>query len=162
MTAPSSRFSFGLQRVLDLRHQREQAIAGQLGAASEAAADARSAMDALSAVRQASGADLARAHTTALHVGALHQKERLIASLDAHLDVAEQEVASREAQVDVVRGELNVAMQSRRVISRLRERREEEWRQSHTRHERTAMDALAVERHARRTDTDADTVESDA
>ena len=30
MTAPTSRFNFGLQRVLDLRQQREQAIAGRL------------------------------------------------------------------------------------------------------------------------------------
>lgn len=155
MTAPSSRFAFGLQRVLDLRQQREKAIAGQLGAASEAATEARAAMDALSAVRQASGTDLARAHSSALQIGALHQKERLIASLEAHLDVAEQEVASRDAQVALVRTELNDAMQARRIISRLRERREEEWRQSHTRHERTAMDALAVERHARQSDTDA-------
>ncbi len=155
MTAPSSRFNFGLQRVLDLRQQREQAIAGRLGAASEAAADARAAMDALAAVRQASGADLARAHGSALQVGTLHQKERLIASLDVHLDLQEQEVASADAQVDLVRSELNVAMQARRVISRLREKREEEWRVSHVRAERTAMDALAIERHARQADTDA-------
>ena len=155
MTAPSTRFSFALQRVLDLRQQREQAIAGQLGAASEAATGARAAMAALAAVRQASGTDLARAHSSAFQVGALHQKERLIASLEAHLDVAEQEVASRDAQEALVRTELNDAMQARRIISRLRERREEEWRQSHTRHERTAMDALAVERHARQSDADA-------
>jgi len=155
VTAPSTRFSFGLQRVLDLREQREKAIAGQLGAAAEAATEARSAMEALAAVRQASGSDLARAHTSALQVGTLHQKERMMASLDAHLDVAEQEVASRDAEVALVRSELNDAMQARRVISRLRERREEEWRQSHTRHERTAMDALAVERHARQSDADA-------
>lgn len=158
MTASTSRFSFRLQRVLDLRQQHEQAVAGRLGAASEAAADARAAMDALAAVRQASGADLARAHGAATPVGALHQKERLIASLDAHLDVAEQELASREAHVEVVRDELNSAMQARRIISRLREKREDEWRVSRTRADRTAMDALALERHARQ----ADATETDA
>ncbi|MBP7550308.1 MAG: flagellar export protein FliJ [Gemmatimonadaceae bacterium] len=152
MTVPSSRFSFRLQRVLDLRQQHEQAVAGKLGAASEAAADARAAMDALAAVRQASGSDLARAHGAATPVGALHQKERLNASLDAHLDVAEADLAAREAEVNVVRDELNAAMQARRIISRLREKREDEWRLSRTRADRTAMDALAIERHARQAD----------
>lgn len=160
MTAPSSRFSFALQRVLDLRQQHEQAIAGRLGVASDAAADARAAMDALAAVRQASSADLARAHNTAQQVGALHQKERLMASLDAHLDVAEQELVTRDAQVAVVRTELHMAMQARRVISRLREKREDEWRQSHARAERTAMDALAIERHARLAEADATETEA--
>ena len=152
MTVPSSRFSFRLQRVLDLRQQHEQAVAGKLGAAAEAAADARAAMDALAAVRQARGSDLARAHGAAMPVGALHQKERLNASLDAHLDVAEADLAAREAEVNVVRDELNAAMQARRIISRLREKREDEWRLSRTRADRTAMDALAIERHARQAD----------
>jgi flagellar FliJ protein len=152
VTAPSSRFSFRLQRVLDLRQQHEQAVAGRLGVAAEAATEARAAMDALAAVRVASGSDLARAHGAATPVGALHQKERLIASLDAHLDVAEHEVAAREAEVDSARTELNAAMQARRIISRLREKREDDWRLSHTRAERTAMDALAIERHARQAD----------
>lgn len=152
MTVPSSRFSFRLQRVLDLRQQHEQAVAGKLGAAAEAAADARAAMDALAAVRQASGSDLARAHGGATPVGTLHQKERLNASLDAHLDVAEADVAAREAQVDAVRDELAAAMQARRIISRLREKREDEWRLSRTRADRTAMDALATDRHARQAD----------
>ncbi|MBL8995747.1 MAG: flagellar export protein FliJ [Gemmatimonadales bacterium] len=152
MTAPSSRFSFGLQRVLDLRQQREQAIAGRLGAAAEAAADARNAMDALAAVRDASTHDLSRAHRLTRAAGELHQQERVMASLDAQIDVARQELDSREAVVDEVRSELATAMQARRVISRLRERREEEWRQAFTRSERSAMDALAVERHARQSD----------
>jgi flagellar FliJ protein len=157
MTAPS-RFSFRLQRVLDLRQQHEQAVAGKLGAAAEAASDARAAMDALTAIRRASGSDLARAHGASLAVGTLHQKERLNASLDAHLVAAEQEVATRDAEVDVVRHELHDAMQARRIISRLRERREDEWRMIRTRDDRTAMDALAIERHARH----ADAAENDA
>lgn len=162
MTAPS-RFSFRLQRVLDLRQQHEQAVAGRLGAASEAAADARTAMDALAAVRRASGSDLARAHGGAMPVGSLHQKERLNASLDQSLAMAEQEVARRDAEVDTMRDELNAAMQARRIISRLRERREDEWRQERTRDDRNAMDALAIERHARQADAAADApTQSDA
>lgn len=152
MSVAPNRFNFGLQRVLDLRAQREQAIAGRLGSASEAAAEARSAMDALQTIRHASSADLARAHTSAQSVGSLRQQEHVLASLDQHLDVAAQEVADREQQVEEVRGELNVAMQARQVISRLRERRQEEWRQAYTRSERNAMDALAIERHARGAD----------
>jgi len=150
VTAPSSRFSFGLQRVLDLRQQREQQIAGRLGTAAEAAAEARAAMEALALVRRASGADLAAAHVHATSVGALHQQERVLATLDQHLVIAAEEVAAREQQVEQVRTELNDAMQARRVISRLRERREDEWRLAHTRSERAAMDALAIERHAAR------------
>lgn len=149
MTAPTSRFNFGLQRVLDLRQQREQAIAGRLGSAAEAAAEAREAMDALAQVRQASGADLARAHGAAVTIGALHQQERVLASLDLHLVAAAEELAAREQRVEEVRTELNTAMQARRVISRLREKREAEWRLEHTRSERAAMDALAIERHGR-------------
>lgn len=152
MTAPASRFAFGLQRVLDLRQQREESIAGRLGVAAGAADDARAAMDALAAVRDASNGDLARAHRTTRAVGEMHQAENLMASLEAQLDLAKEELASREAVVDEVRTELGEAMQARRVISRLRERREEEWRQAFTRSERTAMDALAVERHARQSD----------
>lgn len=157
MTASTTRFSFRLQRVLDLRQQHEQAVAGRLGAAAEAAADARSAMEALAAVRRASGSDLARAHGTATTVGSLTQKERLNASLDAHLRVAEQEVASRDAEVDVVRHELHDAMQARRIISRLRERREDEWRVTRSRADRSAMDALAIERHSRQAEAASET-----
>lgn len=162
MTAPS-RFSFRLQRVLDLRQQHEQAAATRLGAASEAAADARNAMDALAAVRRASGSDLARAHGSALPVGSLHQKERLNASLDQSIAIAAEEVAKRDAEVDTMRDELNAAMQARRIISRLRERQEGEWRQERTRDDRAAMDALAIERHARQADAKSDpTTESHA
>ncbi len=149
MTVPQSRFSFGLQRVLDLRQQREQAIAGRLGTAAEAAAEARDAMEALAEVRRASGSELNRAHANAQSVGALHQQERVLASLDAQLVVAANEVAAREQVVEEVRTELNTAMQARRVISRLREKREDEWRQARTRSDRNTMDALAIERHAR-------------
>ena len=152
MTVPHSRFNFGLQRVLDLRQQREQAIAGRLGSANEAAAEARGAMDALAEIRRASGSDLARAHGQGTTVGSLHQQERVLASLDAQIDIAAQEVAAREQVVEDVRTELNTAMQARRVISRLRERREDEWRQLRTRSDRQAMDALAIERHARAND----------
>ena len=148
MTVPQSRFAFGLQRVLDLRQQREQAIAGKLGSAAEAAAEARAAMEALHQLRGASGSDLTRAHGAALSVGALHQAERVLGALDRHLDVAAQEVAAREQVVEEVRSELNAAMQARRVISRLREKREEEWRLARSRSDRAAMDALAIERHA--------------
>jgi len=149
VTAPSNRFSFGLQRVLDLREQREQAVAIRLGAANEAATEARAAMDALAAVRNANGADLARAHSRAQSVGQLHQAERVLQSLDVHLDVASASVAATEAAVEEARNALNLAMQQRRIISKLRERREEEWRQANTRSERSAMDALAIQRHSR-------------
>lgn len=151
MTAPHNRFSFGLQRVLDLREQREQAVAMRLGAANEAANEAKNAMDALAAVRNASGADLARAHGQSQSVGQLHQNERVLASLDVHIQAASETVEATAAAVEKARNELNMAMQQRRVISRLRERREEEWRVANTRSERTAMDALAIQRHGRPT-----------
>ncbi|MFN0097786.1 MAG: flagellar export protein FliJ [Gemmatimonadaceae bacterium] len=151
MTAPNSRFSFDLQRVLALREQREQAIAARLGVANDAAHEARNAMAALAAVRKASSADLVRAHGQPSSVGQLHQNERVLESLDQHIKAASEIVEATSAEVAKAQSDLNTAMQQRRVISRLRERREEEWRVANTRSERTAMDALAIQRHGRQT-----------
>lgn len=151
MTAPNSRFFFDLQRVLDLREQREQAVAMRLRAANDEATDARNAMNALAAVRNASGPDLARAHGQSQSVGQLHQTERVLESLDVHIKAASETVEVAAAAVEKARHDLNAAMQQRRVISRLRERREEEWRVANIRSERKAMDALAILRHGRQT-----------
>ncbi len=147
---PPTRFQFPLQRVLELRAQHEQAVAARLADASSDTDRARAAMAAIAAVRAAGSDALARANAAATSVGHLRQMAFVLDQVDAHLEHADSEVRAREATEAVVRTEHQVAMQLRRTIDRLREKREDEWRRDVKRADQATMDALATTRHLRK------------
>jgi flagellar protein FliJ len=144
------RFNFRLQKVLELRERVEQVAAVRVAAAAERAQSARDAHEALAAVRAAGAEEIQRAHAHAPTVGQLSNLAFLLDRLDAHVDVSASEVQAADQVVEHAQGELNLAFQARRVIDRLKERQQEEWRVDVTQADQRTMDELALARYAQR------------
>ncbi len=146
-------FKFQLQRLLDLRARREQELARQLAAARGEAHRATERRDALEDLRLASAAELAaRAESTS--VGELMSLGMTLTQLGEQVDMASEAVTAANHQVAQQGDVLNDAVRDRRVLDRLRDRREDEFRLDERQRERDAMDAVALGRFVRRTPTD--------
>ncbi|MHB0949593.1 MAG: flagellar export protein FliJ [Gemmatimonadaceae bacterium] len=143
------RFTFRLQRVLELREAAERGVQRRLAAAQEQAAGARELHDALAAVRDAGAESLTRVQAEGPTAGTLRSYAFVQGRLDARLSVAEEGLQQSEAIVDAARQELTEAFRARRVIDRLRERREEEWRAGEAHADLLRMDAIALSQHGR-------------
>jgi flagellar protein FliJ len=144
-----STFTFRLQRVLELREQKEQAIAGALTQAQGEANRAREAHGQLEAVRQAGAERLAAAHVAPGTVGQLQQLGAMLDFIDQHLTVTGTAVTAAEQNVQQVQDQLTAALQERRVLDRLKERHFEAWRTSAAQLDRQLMDDLALQRFIR-------------
>ena len=144
-------FKFRLQRVLELRAQKERDKAASLARANDAADAARAERDALASARD----ELATTgQNAAATVGELQNLSFLLARLDERVVEAGSAVAAAEETVQQVQDELVVAHQERRAFDRLREKHEEQWRTTTGQQERQRMDEIALARFTHRTPTD--------
>jgi flagellar protein FliJ len=144
------RFNFRLQKVLELRERGEQVAAARVAAAAERAQSARDAHEALAAVRAAGAEEIQRAHAHAPTVGQLSNLAFLLDRLDAHVDASASDLRAADQVVEKAQDELTVAFQARRVIDRLKERQQEEWRIDVTQADQRTMDELALARYTQR------------
>ncbi len=143
-----SRFKFRLQRLLDLRHKKEQEAASAVAAARSAAEAAVMREDDLSARRDATRQELLPAEGQTVRVSHLHEVAFLVRALDERVLDARKVTEAAERSVQEKLGELGDAMRDRRVLDRLKDRRSEEWRVEDARLEREVMDAIARDRFA--------------
>jgi flagellar FliJ protein len=139
-------FRFRLQRVLDLRAQREQELGMALAAARTAAESARLRCEALESVREAERAAIGESECS---VGELRTLALALDCLDAHVAAAQDAAAAAERSVAQLQDDFTNAFQQRRVIDRLRERHHETWRTAEAQDDRDTMDDIALSRHQR-------------
>ncbi|MBL8961404.1 MAG: flagellar export protein FliJ [Gemmatimonadetes bacterium] len=147
-------FKFPLQRLLDLRAKREQELARQLAAAQGEALRATEQRDALRDLQAESTASLAARAHDALSVGELVSLGYTVSQMAERVATATDAVSAAEAVVTTQGAVLNDAVRDRRVLDRLRDRREDEHRAVEQQKERDQMDAVALGRFARRTPND--------
>jgi flagellar export protein FliJ len=135
-------FRFRLQRVLELRERREQAVATELVQAKDAASAARETRESLESART----DLASAPAGASSVGELLNLAFLLEQLDVRVSDADTAVGEADEAVNRVQDALRVAFQDRRALDLLRERHLESWRAAETQLDRQTMDEIALTR----------------
>lgn len=145
-------FRFPLQRILDIKAKREEEIARELATARTAADDARRAHDSLAAAHDAGREQLASRTTPT--VGEMRALSLVLGHLRDHVSAAALENEAAEAAVAQVHSQLTAALQERRVLDKLRERRFEAHQAEAASQDRKAMDAIALTRFAHREEQD--------
>jgi flagellar FliJ protein len=141
-----SLFKFPLQRLLDLRAKRQDEIARQLAQARTAADATRTTRDELTAARTVGQVQMSDAQSTGPTVGEMASRQYALTQLDQRIAAASDALNVAEAHVDQVHNALTGAVQDKRVLDRLRERMLEAYRSTETSKDRSAMDAIAVQR----------------
>ena len=139
-------FKFRLQRLLELREQKERDRALALAQAEAARDAARQALTAMETTRAEGLARLHAEHGAEHTVGQLRNLGFVLEQLDRQLAVASAAVSAAETQTEARRQELGAAHTERRVLDRLRERHEGEWREEAVQADRQTMDAIALAR----------------
>jgi flagellar export protein FliJ len=139
-------FKFRLQRLLDLRERAEREKAVELVRAEAAAEAARAALANLEAVRTIGRERMHAAHGGDGTVGQLRNLAFVLEQLDRQLLTAQASVTEAEQQSALVRQDLSEAHQGRRVLDRLRERHEADWRGAAEHADRQTMDGIALAR----------------
>ena len=145
--------AFSLQRVLDLKKRREESVAIKLAQARAAADEARASEAQLEAQRE----EGIRSRTTAsVAVGHLQNASYVIEQIDGRLADARDAVKSADAAVHARLAEFTTALQERRVLDRLKEKRMEEFLAIEAKADLTSMDAIALTRFVRSENSDAE------
>lgn len=140
-------FKFRLQRLLELRSLHEQQTAVRLSEARESAAEKREMHDELTATRD-QGRDGLLA--SAAPAGELQALSVLLEQLDLHVEAAASEMVKADKAVEGVEVDLRAALQARRILDRLRERRRDEWQAEGVASDRAQMDDVALTRYHNR------------
>lgn len=143
--------AFSLQRVLDLKKRREETVAIKLAEARAAADAARRSEASLEAQREAGTRSRV---TTGVAVGQLQNASYVIEQLDQRLADARDAVKSADATVDARLAEFTTALQERRVLDRLKEKRMEEYLALEAKVDLSTMDAIALTRFVRSDNSD--------
>ena len=144
-----SLFKFPLQRLLDLRAKRQDEVARRLAQARTTAEHTRATRDELAAARTTGRAQMSEMQSSGPTVGEIASRSYALSQLDQRLAAAADAVNAAEAQVDKVHVELTDAVQDKQVLDRLRDRMLGAHRSAEVQKDRTAMDAIALQRFAR-------------
>lgn len=145
-----SGFRFKLQKLLDLRRHHEKESAARLARARSNATDAQRAVEDLEAMRLASAEEVGRASSEVVNAGELQRLSYLVERLDGHIGEAAALSREAEAIADGLAAEFEQALVRRRVLDKLHDRDLATWRSDQDRKDRAAMDAIAIDRHARK------------
>lgn len=141
-----SRFTFRLQRVLELREEAERTRAVQLASAQGQASAARDARAAIAQARDAGHQSLSDASTSGTTVGTLQQLQYVLAALNMRLQLADTSVVTADSMVRRAQDELRSAFQARHALETLRERHAEAHRSAVVSADRVLMDEIALTR----------------
>ena len=142
-------FRFPLDKVLEHRKESERKSAQGLARARGEADAARRAKADLEAVREAGRTRLAEAHGSGGAVGHLQNLAYVLGQVEEQIEDADAVCQHADEQVVESIKSFQHAVQQRRTIEGLRERRLGEWRDAEVRDERKAMDDVALMRHGR-------------
>lgn len=144
-----TKFSFRLQRVLELREKKEQAMASQAAAARAQADAARAAREALEHVRAAGRERMHEVHAREAQlpsVGELQQMGLVLEALDTRVAQASTTHAAAEQVARAAQEQLAEAFRDRRVLDRLKEKQQHAWQAEAVRQDLAAMDGIALTR----------------
>jgi flagellar FliJ protein len=137
-------FKFRLQKVLDLRAEKEQDAATQLARSRQLAENARAEKSALESSLSEGFAGIATA--AGRTVGEMRSRAYALALLDQRIAQAEQAIVRAEAEVAQRTAEYSLAFRDRRILDRLKDKHLEEWRAEETRTDLMTMDGIALGR----------------
>lgn len=144
-----TKFSFRLQRVLELREKKEQAAAAQAAAARTQADAAKAAREALETIRAAGRERMHEAHgrmTQLPSVGELRQMGVVLEALDTRVAQASTTHAAAEQTARAAQEQLAAAFRERRVLDRLKEKQQVAWQAEAIRQDLADMDGIALTR----------------
>jgi len=147
-----SGFKFRLQQVLEIREMEEKQVAAKLAEAESAADEARVAQKALETIQQRGSQALRAAHASQPTIGELKTIGYVIEQMNHHIVDAQGRVDQAELVVTKARTDLTSALQARRVLSRLRDKHQQAWREEDNAQQMRQMDELALTRFTRRDD----------
>lgn len=145
-------FKFRLQRILELREQKEKAQARELASAQHTAELAAQTQEMIAAIRQDSRQQVQAATESAPRVGHLHQFDSVLNALDARLIDATDAVVAAESTVAAAQQLLADAARDRKVLDRLKSRHADAWRADEAQKDRLSMDEIALTRFTRQHD----------
>lgn len=137
-------FRFRLQQVLDLREEQERHLASQLATAVGAEQAAKAALEGLRAERAAGTEGMPGGRSRS--VGELTNVAFIMQQLDGQIANASEMVNAANDSVSQVQDALTAAFKDRRVLDRLRERHEEDYRVTAEQTDRRTMDDIALSR----------------
>jgi flagellar FliJ protein len=143
-------FQFRLQRILDMRQQREQAVAGELAEARGSEERARLAAEALVKARNEGAESASRAQTLQLSAGQLQNLRYVVERMSDHVRVATEDAETARVNVDRCMVEFTTAFRNRKVLDRLRDRALTGWKADEVQADRRLMDEIALSRFSRR------------
>jgi flagellar export protein FliJ len=137
------RFTFGLERLLWLRSQFEKDEARALRLAKLEEEERRAALERAESRLGEFGAQIVDASERTATAGTLHVMGMTIQAAARDLDAAAE--SHRESVEGVAGAErrFDVKRQERRVVEKLRQHREAEWKEEESRVEQREMDGLA-------------------
>lgn len=132
------RFSFSLQKLLDLRAFREKQAELELGRANSARDAIKLELDEVAQKRVSAAME----RRGALPVQDLISIERYITRLDVRKEKLLEDLAAAELVVEKRRAEYLEASKDRQVISKLREKKEGVWRGKYLAEEAAILDDI--------------------
>jgi len=139
-----SRSEFRLQRVLELRHWKEQEQASKLSLARRELKAAKEALENLSEIRSATQDQIARAHGAGGTVGQLQNLRIILSQLDEEIEAAAGRHEQATTNLETSIAKFNEAFRDRQILERLRERHEEALRSAENDAERKELDEVAL------------------
>jgi flagellar FliJ protein len=142
-------FHFRLQRVLELREQREKEQAVAFAEAERNADVAREEQAKLRTLHSESTASMMSARSSDGMVGHLQNIGFVLGQLDERLAKSAERVAELEGVVAGARAELDTAARDRRVLGRLKEKHQDVHRVEEAGRDRVLMDEIALGRFTR-------------
>ncbi|MEW5917835.1 MAG: flagellar export protein FliJ [Gemmatimonadota bacterium] len=146
-------FRFPLQRLLDLRELREQALARELVEAQAVARAEREVRDVLAAATDAAKETIAQETAGAPTAGHLTALGQALDQLNRHLRVAESRAVAADAAAQEQQKALTSAAKERRVLGRLRDRRLDAYRGGEALKDQRTMDDVALTQFTQKQDS---------
>ncbi len=144
-----TRFCFSLSKVLDYRRHQEHERARSLAQARSEAEAAHQARRDLEKIQSEGRTMLAKAHNLGGSVGQMRNMEFILSRMEDHCREAQAECQrADEGVVERVKNYVE-ALQERRILDKLRDRRLEEWKTDESRRGQKTMDEVASNRHGR-------------
>lgn len=145
-------FDFRLEKVLELRTDREREMASKLADAMRRVDEVHERKRHLAARREA-----ARDRMSELQgagdgdgggsAGDMQSLSIVVERIEDRLREVERELVVAREEMNARMEDFEEALQERQVIERLRKRRLKEWREEKVRAERKRMDEIAINRH---------------
>ena len=156
------RFRFSLQRLLELRLERERAVARDLVSARDAADAEHRQHEALLHAHEAAQHRLAVETAGSATIGTLVSLNYALSQFGEHVAAADERTRVADASVARTHDALTAAAQARQMLDRLRVRHLEDFTADEKSTDRRTMDDVALARYVRRRDPHAPGTQRDS